>query len=218
MTSLQNLGIQELVFLVLRLTAALGGFVVGYLLTGLVARGLFRLTFHRQMPRWSTVIVKFIGGVVVAVLIFIGLPLGFGGGGGGSGGGTGAGKGPFKGDQGDGMAKKPGTVEKPGLGHDIAGKAKMPEGLDTLVIEMLGPTTADGDKCFKIHRQGPPVNYEELEAFWNQSRARWSRVEIVLTRTSTSENDPAVDKLRKLVTSADDNKKRTIALVDESAK
>jgi hypothetical protein len=218
MTSLHNLGLQEFVFLLLRLTAALGGFVVGYLLTGLAARGLFRLAFHQQMPRWSTAVVKFIGGVVIAVLIFIGLPLGFGGGGGGIGGGTGAGQGRLKGDPGDGTAKKPGTAANLALGQDNAAKAKALEGTDTLVIEMLGPTTADGDKCFKINRQGPAVNFETVEAFWNQTRERWARVEIVLTRTSTSENDPAVDRLRKLVTTTDDKKKRTIALVDESAK
>jgi hypothetical protein len=218
MTSLPDLGIQELVFLILRLTAATGGFVVGYLLTGLAARGLYRLTVQRPMPGWLTPVVKLMGGVIVAILIFLGLPLGFGGGGGGSGGGTGMGKGQLKGDRGTATTGSSVASEFPGPANEKANQEKTPEGSETLIIEMLGPSTADGDKFYKIHRQAPPVDFGAVEAFWNQTRPRWARVEIVLTRTSTSENDPAVDKLRRLVTTANDKKKRTIALVDESAK
>jgi hypothetical protein len=218
MRALQDLGIQDLFFLVLRLIAATGGFIVGYLVTGPTARGLFRLAFHREMPRWSATFVKIVGGLAVAVVIFLCLPLGWGGGGGGSGGGTGSGKGPFAGDQGNGPTALPGKAANLGPGPGNTGKEKTAAGADTLAIELLGPTTAEGDRYYNIQRQGPPVNFAAVEAFWEQTHARWARVEIVLTRTSTSENDPAVDRLRKLVRNADDNQKRTVAIVDESNK
>jgi hypothetical protein len=215
MIPLQDLSIQELFFLVLRLTAATGGFIVGYLIAGPIARFLFRIAFHREMPNWSAGLAKIVGGLVVAVLVFLGLPLGFGGGGLGTGGGTGAGKGPGKGE---GTAKSSGSAADLGPGKGDVVSEKTTAGTGTLVIEMLGPKTADGDKCYRIQRKGMPTNFAELEDYWNKTRPQWSRVEIVLTPTSASENDPAVDRLRKLVKNSDDNRPRTFVIVDEIAK
>jgi len=213
-----DMGIREIVFLVLRLIAATGGFFVGYILTGPIMKLSVWAVLRRQLPGWSVTCGKILGGAGLALLIYLFLPLGMGGSGGGTGGGIGLGKGPFKGNPGDGTATATGKGPPTNPVGTATGTEKGRSDSEVLVIEMLGPQTAEGEKCYKLQRKSPPIGYDALEAFWNQSRAQWSRVEIVLTRTSTSENDPAVDRVRKLVQNSDDNKKRTLAIVDESAK
>ncbi|HYV38474.1 MAG TPA: hypothetical protein VE988_22510 [Gemmataceae bacterium] len=215
MNSLFDMSIPELFKFALRLIAAAGGFVVGYLVAGPVAAGLVRAAFHKPIPRSLGTCAKLGGGLLLAAIVFIYMPIGSGGGGGGgTGGGTGSGKGPFKGGTGNGATAAPGK----GSSESGTGKDKPANTSEILVIEMLGPTTAEGDKFYLLHRKGPAVNFEGVEAYWKMHREQWSRVEVVLTRTSTSENDPAVVRLRQMVLNSDDNKKRSFVIDDGSAK
>jgi hypothetical protein len=189
--------IRQVFLLAVRFVAALGGFVVGYVLSGPVATLLARLAFHKPLPQWSLAWCKVIGGIVVAVLVFWLLPIGGwgpGGGGKGSGGGTGDGKGTGSG-QGTGTGSQAGKTNGKQPGD---GTSKGLEDNGILVIEMCGPETAVEDKCYLINRQKTPVDFKQVEAYLKQHRQRITAMQVLFTEQSVSRNDPVVARLQDL--------------------
>jgi hypothetical protein len=187
--------IREVFLFAVRFVAALGGFVVGYALTGPVVTLLARLIFHKPMPQWSMAWCKVIGGFLVALLVFWLLPVGGwgpGGGGKGSGGGTGDGKGTGS-----------GKVTATGSGkYTTDGKGGPVNDSGVLVIELLGPETADKEsgKCYLINRQPPPADLQAVEVYLKQHRERITAMKILVVREqSVSHNDPLwVGRLQEL--------------------
>jgi hypothetical protein len=192
--------IREAFFLVVRFIAALAGFVVGYLLTGPIVTLLARVAFHKTLPNWSLAWFRVIGGLCVALLVFWLLPLGGGGGGGGgkgSGGGTGDGQGP-----GSGKTTGPGADGDRATGK-TTGQAKPGSGQHKLVVEVLGPTTAKGDKYYRLYREEPAVDIDGVKSHLEKHRDSIRSMDIILTPQGASRTSQAVDLLFDL---AKDNK------------
>src|SRR5262245_24180971 len=124
-------GLPEVFYLALRVLAAVGGFVIGYLLTGPLVRFLVRVAVHKQVPDGVLLWVKVLGGLVVAIVVFQLMQFGPGGGGSGSGGGTGDGKGTGKGT-GSGKNGKPDPGKQNDDGKDKGKTRPTPE--ETLVV------------------------------------------------------------------------------------
>src|SRR5438132_140070 len=82
-----------------------GGFVLGGLTTGLVVRLIVVATTGQKMPRWVLYLIRVLGGLAVALILF--QIMGGGGGGGGFGGPGGAGDG-----TGTGTADKDSTAAR----------------------------------------------------------------------------------------------------------
>lgn len=191
--------IREIFFLVLRLLAAAGGFMLGWFVTGPVAAVLVRLAFHRALPRWMMYWCKLLGGLLIGLLVFWFLPLGSGGGGGGSGGGTGKGVGPFNTD-GSGAAKVSdsgkGAVEGQGTkgGPDIDAT----KGTVRLDIELLGGEAVKDGKYYLLGQKSPAVNGAELKTYLEQNRQKLAGVNIVLTDQSVGDSHQAYRYLLQL--------------------
>jgi hypothetical protein len=197
MMALFDTAIREIFFLAVRFIIAVAGFLVGYFLTGPVVQTLAWLVARRQLPAWVVGWLRLIVGLIIALLVFWYVPLGGDGWGGkGSGGGAGDSKGTGKESAGPG--KSPGTGKAPGSGRDTDKTDKGPPGKSTLVVEMLGPDTAQGDKCYRIDPKGPPVNWEALKTYLESHQAQIATIEIVITPTSVSRSDPLVQQLQRL--------------------
>jgi hypothetical protein len=194
--------IRNALLFVVRFILALGGFAVGYLVTGPVVQLLMRLAFRKTLPDWALAWCKLVGGVAVALLVFwLAGFLGLGGGGGGgkgSGGGTGDGKGPGSGkDSGTMFSGSPNNSKAPGTAsfQPAAHQGK-------LIVEVLGTKTADGDKCYYLYRQAPAVNYDTVKAFLDKERSAIKAMDIVVTDKGASRNTPVVDALFELAKDA----------------
>jgi hypothetical protein len=62
---------------------------------------------------------------------------------------------------------------------------------------MLGPGTADGDKCYRLDK-GTPLNWESLKSYIETNQAKIVSIEIVITEQSVSRSDPVVEQLQRL--------------------
>jgi hypothetical protein len=196
--SLEIDSIRDVFFLAVRFVVALAGFAVGYFLTGPIVQGGFWLVRRRTLPDWQLGFLRVVVGILVALIVFYLVPLGGNGwGGAGSGGGQGDGQGSGKGTQGIGT----GTTKKPDTNQDTGSTDKTSAG--ALVVEMLGPTTAEGDKCYRLDKKGPPLNWEELKAYIEMHRAKISVIEIVITEQSVSRSDRLVEQLQQLANKLD---------------
>jgi hypothetical protein len=187
-------GIKDLFFLFVRVVAALGGAVAGWMVTGPVVQVLYRVAFHRQMPSWAVSWCKLIGAVLAALLVFWLVHLGgLGGGGGGKGGGTGKGVGPYTNGTGTAQGNPTGKGTGDGSAKGTGNVVKKP-----LEIEMLGPTTVTGDKGYLLARKEPAVNWQQLKAYIQEHKDEIAAVTIVLTKTSVTEKHPPVQRLVEL--------------------
>ena len=188
--------IRDVFFLAVRFVVALGGFAVGYVLSGPLASLLARVAFHKTLPDWAQAWCKVIGGLLVALLAFWLVPVGgWGGGPGGGGKGSGGGTGN---EVGSGSGK--GTASTSAVGKlQIDGTGKPVDDSGVLVIEMLGPETAIEDKCYLINRHQPPVNFQTVEAYVARHRTSIKAMQILIFREqSVSKGDPVVTKLFNL--------------------
>jgi hypothetical protein len=187
--------IRDVFFLAVRFVVALAGFAVGYFLTGPIVQGGLWLIRRRTLPDWQLGIVRVVVGILVALIVFYLVPIGGNGwGGAGSGGGQGDGQGPGKGTQGSGTGTT--SDKKSGPGQDTGPTDKRTA--STLVVEMLGPTTAEGDKCYRLDKKSPPLNWEALKGYIEMQQARITAIEILITEQSVSRSDPLVEQLRQL--------------------
>jgi hypothetical protein len=187
--------IRDVFFLAVRFVVALGGFAVGYLLTGPLVALLTRVAFHKTLPQWLQTWCKVTGGILVALLAFWLVPIGgWGGGPGGGGKGTGGGTGN---EVGSGSGKGTGSTTTAGK-MPVDGTGKPADETGRLVIEMLGPQTAKEDKCYLINSQQPAVDFQTVETYLMDHRQRIKTVQILVLPESVSSNDPVVTKLFNL--------------------
>jgi hypothetical protein len=187
--------IRELFFLAVRFVVALAGFAVGYFLTGPLVQLTAWLFRRRQLPDWVVGFLRVTVGILVALIVFYLVPIGGTGlGGGGSGGGLGEGQGSGKeGGPGTGTATSTASI---GIDTRTTGKGLTTKG--ALVVAMLGPGTAEGDKCYRLDPKGAPVNWETLKSHIESQRAQIESIVIVITEQSVSRNDPLVEQLQQL--------------------
>jgi hypothetical protein len=208
--------IRELFFFVLRLMACVGGFLVGWFVTGPVASLGYWLISRRSLPQFANYWAKLIVGIGVALLVFWFLPLGGGGGGGGgSGGGIGKGIGPGKGDSG---APKD-AIHGKGLGVEPAKTDEKTDGAapatEILVIEVLGGDDVQEGKYYLIGRQPPAVDVVAVQVQLNFMRSKLAGIDIVLTDRSVGESHLAV---RQLVQMAQERMLRSRIITTQAAK
>lgn len=132
--------------------AAIGGFVVGALLTGLLVQAITRLSTGQKVPRWVLHTLRLLGGIAVGWLVLLWVMGGGGSGIGGSGGfgfgpGSGNGTGDEKGKPASKTNNKPPDKELPGS-----------SGATPLSIEVLSNDTLRGilkerydpQRCYRI--------------------------------------------------------------------
>lgn len=180
--------------LIVRLIAAIGGFVVGYMFTGPFWRLFWRVAFRKPVPAALIPWLKFCTGLVLAALLYSlvgfggGGGFGWGGGGTGSGTGTGAGKGTGKGND-------PATNDPKKKGDGPA--AKTP-GREILYVELLGGERyKDDNKFYLLGRKTPPVLLAEIEDAF-KTRPDKIELHIVYTPSSVGQRSGPADRLRDL--------------------
>ena len=187
--------IRELFFLAVRFVVALAGFAVGYFLTGPLVQLTAWLFRRRQLPDWVVGFLRVTVGILVALIVFYLVPIGGTGlGGGGSGGGLGEGQGSGK-QGGPGTGTAAGTAS---IGLDTRATRKGSITTGTLVVEMLGPGTAEGDKCYRLDPNGAPMNWQTLKSHIETQHAQIESIVIVITEQSVSRSDPLVEQLQQL--------------------
>jgi hypothetical protein len=174
-----------------RLAAAVGGALLGWFVTGPVARLLYRAAFRRPVPGWLLPWARLGGAALAGWLFFCFLPLGGSGGfGWGPGAGGGAGLGP-----GDGSGNT--TLADKAAPADEAASKKV-----LLEIELSGGTRYRGDgRYYLIHRREPAVTLEEVEDYFKKNEGSLAEyVIIVLTpNQSVDELHPAVLRLKTII-------------------
>ncbi len=188
-------GISSTGQLIIRLIAAVGGFVVGYMFSGPLWRVVWRVTARKPISPGLLPWMKFCTGLVLAAALYTLVHLGGGGGwgwGGGGGSGGGGGKGDGKGS-GNEDATTPGDPSKKGNPDPIA--AKTP-GREILVVELLGGDRYPGDgKYYLVDRKQPPVAIAAVdEAF--QKRVDKIELHIQYAPDSVGKHHPAAERLR----------------------
>lgn len=150
---------------IIRLIAAVGGFVVGYLVSGPAWRVVWRVAFRQPVKPGQLPWLKVCTGLVIGTLLYTLVHLGAGGwgwgggGGSGTGSGVGDGKGSGKsGGDGDSTTKKGGPASTKNPGREI------------VVVELLGGTRYLGDgKYYLLDRKEPAVTIETVrDAFKKQ--------------------------------------------------
>jgi hypothetical protein len=182
--------IRDVFFLAVRFVIALAGFAVGYFLTGPIVQMIAWLIRRRQLPDWVVGFLRVAVGILIALLVFYLVPIGGTGlGGGGSGGGLGEG-------QGSGKGTGTATTGKSATGLDTRVTNIGPTTKGALVVEMLGPGTADGDKCYRLDPKAAAVNWETLKSYLETQRPQ--SITIVITEQSVSRSDPLVEQLQQL--------------------
>jgi hypothetical protein len=199
--------VSDLLTIAARVVAGLVGGVIGYFVTGPVARVLYRLAFQRPIPEGLVMWAKVAGAIVVAVLVFLLFTFGLGGSGGFGFGGDGWGFG--KGGHGDGKGDKEGHKEtSPGKGKD---KETPPE--KTLAVEIFVPRyEVEGTKRYYLVRETTAEPqfanvkaYQErlktlgdVEALLKQNAGRWTEMNIITYRNTPEQGGPLVENLTKL--------------------
>lgn len=177
------------IFWLIKIAAALGGAIIGYLVSGPVIRLSYRAAFRRPVPGWLLPLGRLAGATLAGALLFMLATLGGNGlGWGGSGLGLGAGPGTGPG------ADKSGTEKgKPGRGKgEKATREK-------LVIELLGGHRVAGDQRYYLLKVDEPAKtLGEVEDFV-KTKADTLEVHVKLTDDSVAASHPAVGRLRELL-------------------
>lgn len=175
------------IFWLIKIAAALGGAIIGYLISGPAIRLLYRLAFQRPAPGWMVPLGKLGGAALLGALFFFMVSLGgsgwgWGGGGGGSGDGVGPGTGPTSGD-------KP----KPGMGtNEKATREK-------LVIELLGGNRVGADgRYYLLNGREPAKTLGEVEDVIKQKPDKII-ANLQFTDESVALRHPAVERLRDML-------------------
>jgi hypothetical protein len=185
-------GLADYLVWIFRIIAALGGAVIGYLLSGPVVRLLYRGAFHRPAPIGAVFTGKICGAGLLGCLFFflVGLGGNFGFGPGGGGGGTGNGNGDGKGGA---------TADKSGDKRTGDKKDGSSQKLRTILdIELLGGKRyKDDGRFFLLNRKEPPLTLKEVEQHFHENKGNLE-VRIILTPQSVSEYTNTVKRLRML--------------------
>jgi hypothetical protein len=178
----------------LNLLAVGGGFLVGHVLTGVVAWALDRWITGGKTPQGVYRVARMIGGVALALLVALLL---FGQGGYGDG--TGPGGGPDPNDKGPGG----GTVTQPTDTRDVQPPPVLPK--DTtppeqrVRVTLLGGSDVKDEKFYLIDDDRTPRAFADVTAAVNAKKAETKKpvgVEIRFTAENTLAHDhPAVKRL-----------------------
>jgi len=182
--------------LIVRLIAAVGGFVVGYVGTGPLWRAFWRIARRQPIPSGLLPWMKFCTGIVLAALLYTlvgfgGTGWGWGRGGGGTGttGGTGVQKGTGKGD--GSASGEPKKQPDPPIGKN--------RDREILYVELLGGERYLGDgKYYLLNRKPPAVGLADIDA---ALKARPNKIElhILYLSDSVGQRSGPADRLRDLV-------------------
>jgi hypothetical protein len=190
-TLLGAIDVTAALFWALRVAAGVGGALVGWFVTGPVARLLYRGAFQRPAPGWLLPWARLSGAALVGLLVFYLLPLGGGSGfgwgpGGGAGPGQGAGTGKPSVDQ-----TAPGDKHLPQAANDV----------EALEIELVGGTRyPGGGRFYLINRREPTVALEDVEDYVKKHQERLAEyVTIVLTPQSVDAGHRAVLRLNTII-------------------
>ena len=171
-----------------KILAILGGALVGALIVGVLVQLVVRSMTTQKMPRWMTLIVRLLGGLIGGGLVAWVLGFGGGSGFGGSGGwglGTGSGK------EGEPIAAK----QERDVRHDSENNEAPSH--ETLRVEVLGKETLSEQdaRTQRWYRLGSGdgarlLNFEEVKEEIRkrqQKQPPLSRIEIVLYNNSPEE-------------------------------
>ena len=173
-------------FLFVKIAAAIGGALMGYIFSGPTIRLLFRLAFHRPVPGWFLPLGRLGGAALLGALLFFLVSLGGSGFGWGGPGGSGAGLGPGTGKTGAGK-NKPGT----GTGEK-ATREKM-------IIELLGGDRVAGDQRYYLLKgEESAKTLGEVEDLL-KDKADKIEAHVMLTDESVAASHPAVARLHELL-------------------
>jgi hypothetical protein len=182
-------------YILVRGLVALAAAFAGWVLGGLLTRGLYRLFAGKPAPGWLPPLGKVTAACTLAVLVFLFLPLGGGDGWGwgpgwGAGPGEGEGKGKGRGDattangDGNGAAKK---------------KSKNETATRTQVeIELLGGADVKDGRYYLVRRQPPAKTLAEVEAELGDPTDKLE-VHLIFTDRSVATSHPAAGRLRDLL-------------------
>lgn len=136
--------------------AVAGGFLIGFLLTNVIVRLLFRFVWKKTPPEKLVRFLRFAGGVGAAILVYLLLMgeggFGLGGGGGGPTGDTGKEK-----NQNPQNGKPP-----PSDPNQEKTKPKVDEPRSGIVTVYLLSNTAPAMRMFRIGEDGQPLTWDEL--------------------------------------------------------
>jgi hypothetical protein len=177
-------------FSAIRIIVGLGGFFVGYLLSGPFWGIGYWLRYRKSIKATGLLFwAKLLSGVTLGTALYFFLPLGgFGPGGGGSG--TGAGKGN---GTGPGIDNQPGK----GVGSDPK-KGPITSQRKVVTIELLGGERYKHDgRYYLIDRKEPAVAKEQVEELL-KSDPNKLEVQLLFTSQSVHTKHPAADAVRHL--------------------
>jgi hypothetical protein len=176
----------------LNLLAVGGGFLVGHVLTGVIAWALDRWVTGGKTPHGVHRVARIIGGVALALLVALML---FGQGGYGDG--TGPGGGPNPDDKGPGG----GTATQPTTNKDVQPPPPIPRQDATppeqrVRVTLLGGSDVKDEKFYLIDDDRTPRTFADVVAAVNAKKAETKKpvgVEVRFTADNTlAENHPAV--------------------------
>jgi len=177
------------IFWLIKIAAAVGGAIIGYLVSGPSIRLLFRLALGRPVPGWFLPLGRLGGAALLGALFFMLATLGGNGLGWGSGGlGLGAGSG-----TGPGIAKSGADKNKTGTGKgEKATREK-------LVIELLGGDRVAGDQRYYLLKTDESAKtLAEVEDLIKEKPDKLE-VHLKLTDESVAASHPAMARLRELL-------------------
>lgn len=178
-------------YILVRGLVALAAAFVGWVLGGLLTRGLYRLFAGKPAPGWLPPLGKVTAACTLAVLAFLFLPLGGGDGlglgpGGGSGRGDGQGKGDGAATNGDSQ-----NGDKKAGKHETATRTKVE-------IELLGGDQVKEGRFYLFDRKPPAITLSELAAKLTDQRDKLE-VHVIITSQSVASGHGAVERLRTLL-------------------
>jgi hypothetical protein len=182
--------------LIIKLVAAVGGFVVGYFVSGPFWRLFWRGAMRKPIPPALLPWMKFCTGLVFAALLYSAVHFGGGGWGFGGPGGGGSGVGGGTGDgKGDGKSGGKGETTTPG-DPGKKGPATTPPAREILVVELLGGNRYPGDgKYYLIDRKEPPVTLAAIDEMFKKRGAK-IELHIHYAADSVGQRHAAAERLR----------------------
>jgi hypothetical protein len=144
--------------LVVNVFAVAGGFLVGYILTGLLVKLLCHLVAKKQAPRRVQQVLRALGGLALAILVALFV---FGKGDGWGLGGSGIGAGDSKTDE-KGKAPTPPVEPNPPVKEPpTKDTPSKPE--ESLRVVLLGGNRVKGGRIFEVEGEGTPRTLAELK-------------------------------------------------------
>jgi hypothetical protein len=180
-------------YILVRGLVALAAAFVGWVLGGLLTRGVYRLFAGKPAPGWLPPLGKVTAACTLAVLVFLFLPLG-----GGDGWGWGPGWGSGPGD-GQGKGKGDATATNGDADTDAKNSGKKETATRTqLEIELLGGADVKEGRYYLLKRQPPAKTLAEVEAELREHTDKLE-VHLIFTDRSVATSHPAAGRLRELL-------------------